>query len=206
MRLLPLLLAASLGNAALRLDLDERIETTLTRKSAEPLWLESILWQALGEIQQACGHPMSSEPLSPAARKFRSIARRFLRPSGRTTLDLRFLDCGRNISALTLGAIVVVNTSWLARAAEDDLWAVAAHEMAHRPSDFARRVIIGLHVPGLDANTKEHLVTEIEINADARAQILLRGAHRNPKFLRRFLEAESRRTPSPQLRRRLEAM
>jgi hypothetical protein len=28
--------------------------------------------------------------------------------------------------------------------------AVAADEIAHRPSDFSRRIVIGFHIPGLD--------------------------------------------------------
>lgn len=207
MRPIALLLAASLAaSAALRIDLDERIETTLARKSAEPQWIESIIAQALAEIEQSCGRRLTPAPPGPMADRFRSIAQQLLRPSGRSAIDVQFLDCGRGMTAVTLGAIIVVNSSWLARASEDDLWAVAAHEMAHRPSDFARRVVIGLHVPGLDAATRDHLVTELEMKADAGALFLLNSGGRNSTALRRFLEQENRATPSPQLRKRLSAL
>ena len=53
------------------------------------------------------------------------------------------------------------------------------------------------------AAAKEDLVTQIEIEADSRAAILLRAAGKDPSLLQRFLERELRRDPSPQLRRRL---
>jgi predicted Zn-dependent protease len=190
----------------LRLDPGQAVETALSRKVSEPLWLESTFAQALDEIQHACGSAMTQSASTPAAAAFRSIAERLLRPSARNAIEVQFLDCGRQFFALTLGAVILVNTAWLARASEDDLWLVAAHEMAHRPSDFSRRVVIGLHVPGLDAAAQERLAMEMEIQADAGAVRLLRSAGRDPASLRRFLEKENRAAPSAQLRRRLEAL
>jgi hypothetical protein len=205
MRLLPLFLALGCAQAALHLDLEQKLETMLSRKSAEPLWLESTFAQALGEVEQACGAKFTSSARTRPARTFRAIAERLLRPSRRTAIEVRFIDCGRRISALTLGAMILVDSGWLASAGEDDLWAVAAHEMAHRPSDFSRRVVIGMHLPAADVSAKERLFTEIEIQADSGAGVLLRGVGREPSLLLRFLEREFRVAPSPQLRRRLDA-
>lgn len=200
------LLALGLAHAALRPEIEQSIEVTLSRKIDEPLWLESTFAQAHAEFEQACGSKSTASAPSPAARTFRAIAGKLRPASGRTAIEVRFLDCGMNISAVTFGAIVLVNTSWLARASADDLWPVAAHEMAHRPSDFSRRVVIGLHMPALDAAAREQLATEMEIRADAGAVTLLRGAGRDPGSLRRFLEREYRAAPSAQLRQRLNAL
>jgi hypothetical protein len=204
MRILSLFLAVGCAQAALHLDLEQKLETILSRKAAEPLWLESTVAQALGEIEQACGAKFTSSPRTRPARTLRAIAEQLLRPSGRSAIEVRFIDCGRRISALTLGAMILVDTGWLASAGDDDLWAVAAHEMAHRPSDFSRRVVIGMHL-SVDEAAKERLVTEIEIKADSGAWVLLRGARRDPSSLLRFLEREFRASPTPQLRRRLDA-
>jgi predicted Zn-dependent protease len=205
MRLLPLFLALGCAQAALHLDLEQKLESILSRKAAEPLWLESTFAQALAEVEQACGAKFTSSPRTRPARTFRGIAEGLLRASGRSAIEVRFIDCGRRISALTLGAMILVDAGWAAGAAEDDLWAVAAHEMAHRPSDFSRRVVIGMHLPAVNASQKERLVTGIEIEADSRAAVLLRAAGRDPGLLLRFLEKEFRAAPSPQLRRRLDA-
>ena len=204
MRVLPLFLAAGCAFAALHHDLEQKLESTLSRMSADRDWLRFTAAQAIGEIEQTCGAKFTSEPRTGPARTFRGIAEGLLRASGRSAIEVRFIDCGRRFPALTLGAMILVNTSWLAQASEDDRWAIAAHEMAHRPSDFSRRVVIGMHLHAPDA-AKDDLVTGIEIEADSRAAILLRSAGRDPSVLQRFLEREFRRDPSPQLRRRLDA-
>jgi len=131
---------------------------------------------------------------------------RFLLPSGRRAIEVLYLECGTRFTAVTLAAIVLANSSWLSRASQDELWTVAAHEMAHRPSDFSRRVVVGLHIPGLDAATKARLATEMEVRADSGAVTLLRAAGRDPASLRRFLEKENRAASSEELRQRLAAL
>ena len=204
MRLLPLFLAAGCAYAALHHDLEQKVESILSRMSADRDWLRFTAAQAIAETEHACGSKFTSEPRTAPDRSFRDTAESLLRASGRSTIEVRFIACGRNFPALTLGAMILVNTDWLAEASEDDRWAIAAHEMAHRPSDFSRRVVIGMHLPA-SAAAKDDLVAGIEIEADSRAAILLRGAGRDPAVLRRFLEREFRRDPSPQLRRRLDA-
>ncbi len=206
MRLVAALLALGCAHAALRLDLEQTIETVLARKSAEPLWVESTHAQALAEFEQACAGKLARTPPHPNAAAFRGIVERLLAPSGRRVIEVLYLECGASFSAVTLAAIVLANSSWLSRASEDELWAVAAHEMAHRPSDFSRRVVIGLHIPGLDRATRASLATDLEVKADAGAVALLRAAGRDPVSLRRFLEKENRAAYSEQLKQRLAAL
>jgi predicted Zn-dependent protease len=184
-------------------DPEHHLERALSRKTAEPLWVEGTVAQALHEIEQACGSRMKPRAPGPAGDQFRTIAESLLAASGRHTIKVWFIACSVRFSALTLGAIVIVSNEWLARATEGDLWAVAAHEMAHRAGDFSRRIVIQHHLPGVSTHDKQRLEAEIEMRADQGAMLLLRSAGYDPAALRRFLDKEIRPGISTETRLRL---
>ncbi len=206
MKLCLILMGVVCAHAALRHDVQRRMEKTLDQKSAEPHWIESIYAQLFAEMQQKCGSKLTTQSPGPAGRAFLSIVERLFPASGRSAIEVLFIDCPAPMAAVTVGATIIAGAAWLARAGEDDLWAVAAHEIAHRPADFSRRVVIEYHMPGIDAEEKARLATEMELRADAGAVVLLRAAGRDPGALLRLLLKETRSAPSVEMRQRMAAL
>lgn len=199
-----MLLAAVCAHAAIRHDANREMERVLVEKAAEPRWIESTYAQVFGEMEEKCRSKLSAEAPGAQGRAFRSIVERLFPASGRNRVEVLFIDCP--LPAVTVGAMIVSGVSWLTRATEDDLWAVAAHELAHRPADFSRRVVIEYHMPGLDAEEKTQLVADMELSADTRALELLKSAGRDPRALLHFLRKASRTDRSAVMRARLDVL
>jgi hypothetical protein len=110
------------------------------------------------------------------------------------------------MTAVTLDATIIASGPWLSRAADYELWAAAAHELAHRPTDFARRFVIEYHLPGFNADDKSRLAFDIESRADRHAMEVLRAAGVPVEALAHALEKEAAINRSADLRRRIAAI
>jgi hypothetical protein len=185
---------------------ERQVEAKVDEIAAAPLWLQSIHTQALREIEDVCGSKLTTSAANDSGTAFRRIVQGLLGASGRDRIEVLFAECPAPMTAVNLGATIVASGAWLSRAAERDLWAVAAHELAHRTDDFARRFVIEYHLPGFRYDDKTRLCFDIELRADRRAMELLRAAGRPAETLAHALKQELARNPSPELRRRIAAI
>jgi hypothetical protein len=185
---------------------EREVEAKIDEIAAVPLRLRAIYTQALRDIEGACGSQLTTSAEHDSGTAFRRIVERLLGGSGRDRIEVLFVECSAPMTAVNLGATIVASAAWLSRAAERDLWAVAAHELAHRPGDFTRRFVIEYHLPGFGADDKARLCFDIESRADRRAMELLRAAGRPGETLPHALKQELARNPSPELRRRIAAI
>jgi hypothetical protein len=183
---------------------ERQVEAKVDEIAAVPLRLRTLYARALREIEGVCGPTTSAANASGTA--FLRIVERLLKASGRDRIEVLFAECPAPMTAVNLGATIVASGAWLSHAAERDLWAVAAHELAHRPGDFARRFVIEYDLPGIGADDRTRLCFDIESRADRRAMELLRAAGRPAETLSRALKQELARNPLPELRRRIAAI
>jgi hypothetical protein len=187
-------------------DAERQVEAKVDELAAVPLRLRSLYAQALRDIEGVCGSKPTTSAANDSGTAFRRIVEGLLGASGRDRIEVLFAECQAPMTAVNLGTTIVASRAWLSRATERDLWAVAAHELAHRPSDFARRFVIEYHLPGIGADDKTRLCFDIESRADRRAMELLRAAGRPGETLAHALKQELARNPSPEVRRRIAAI
>jgi hypothetical protein len=185
---------------------ERQVEAKVDKIAAAPLRLHSLYAQAFRDIEGVCGSKLTTSAANDSGTTFRRIVEQLLRASGRDRIEVLFAECSAPMTAVNLGATIIASGAWLSRAAERDLWAVAAHELAHHPGDFARRFVIEYHLPGFGAADKTRLCFDIESRADLRAMELLRAAGRPGETLAHALKQETARNRSPEPRQRIAAI
>jgi hypothetical protein len=121
-------------------------------------------------------------PINDGEYKFLKAVEFFIPLSQRKRVDVVFLGPPEARIAFGMGDYVFVSSSWLKKASDEDIKAVAAHEISHDPSDFLRLVVCREHEIGCNL---EGLTNLLEVEADQRAiTLFLRSGEDPGSYLR----------------------
>lgn len=177
----------------------------LKKKLQDSTWVMRIARQGVAGLQESCNAVASNTALSKKSGKnFQQIFSALQGEKGRK--QVIFMECNTTFrfQASAVSMLVIISSTWLERAVEEDMWVAAAHELSHRPEDYF--LLVAAQEEKVSAMEIAQLRLKIEKAADLAAVALLQKAGKDPGSLLKLLKNELKENPSLELTERVYAL